>query len=139
MARHVLRSCWTWLEPIVWRALERGLLDPATVVSEVEAGLPGDAALVPLTRHPVPAARQAAMRAAAASGHPDAIAALEHLLGADDPALSATAASALSDCAASLRDCRSGCLAVSPSPVAAGSRMTRRGSGEWHSGWFGSY
>ena len=94
-ARHVLRSCWTWLEPIVWRALERGVLDPATVVSEVEAGLPGDAALVPLTRHPVPAARQAAMRAAAASGHPDAIAALEHLLGADDPALSATAASAL--------------------------------------------
>jgi DNA-binding SARP family transcriptional activator/tetratricopeptide (TPR) repeat protein len=94
-ARHVLRAAWPRLEPIVWRVLEQGLLEPATVVREVEAGLPGGAALVAMTRHPSPAVRRAAIGAAAASGHPDAIATVERMAREDDPGDAAAAATAL--------------------------------------------
>jgi ATP/maltotriose-dependent transcriptional regulator MalT/DNA-binding SARP family transcriptional activator len=94
-ARHVLRREWPRLEPIVWRALERGLVEPATAIRELRAGLPGAAALVHLTRHPLPAVRQAAIGAATASGHPDAIRTVEQLSREDDPLLAATATDAL--------------------------------------------
>lgn len=50
------------LEQIVWRALEQGQIEPATAIRGIEAGLQGGAAaLVPFTRHPVPAVRRAAI------------------------------------------------------------------------------
>jgi DNA-binding SARP family transcriptional activator len=49
------------LEQIVWTALEHGQIEPATALRAIEAGLPGGtSALVPFTRHPVPAVREAA-------------------------------------------------------------------------------
>jgi DNA-binding SARP family transcriptional activator len=88
-ARHVLRCEWTRLEPVVWRALEHGRLDAPTVIRELEAALPGGAALLPLTHHPRPAVREAALGAAAGSGHPDAIRGLpaEALAQLQPPAL----------------------------------------------------
>ena len=49
------------LEQIVWTALERGEIEPATAINGIESGLPGGAAaLVPFTSHPVAAVRLAA-------------------------------------------------------------------------------
>jgi DNA-binding SARP family transcriptional activator len=49
------------LVQVLWTALEQGGIEPAAAIREIEAGLPGGAAgLVPFTRHPVPAVRQAA-------------------------------------------------------------------------------
>src|SRR5437868_1308199 len=49
---------------IVWTALARRQIDPATAIREIEAGFAEDpAALVPFTRHPLPAVRLAATRA----------------------------------------------------------------------------
>lgn len=46
---------------VVWTALEQGRINPATAIREIEAGIPGGAAaLVPFTRHPLPAVRQEA-------------------------------------------------------------------------------
>ena len=46
---------------VEWTALEQGKIEPATAIRAIEAGLPGNvAALLPFTRHPVPAVRQAA-------------------------------------------------------------------------------
>jgi len=52
------------LEQIVWTALERGEIEPATAINGIESGLLGGAAaLVPFTRHPVAAVRLAAVGA----------------------------------------------------------------------------
>ena len=54
------------LVQILWTALKRGEIDPPTAIREIEAGLPGGAsALVPFTRHPLPAVRLAASGALA--------------------------------------------------------------------------
>jgi ATP/maltotriose-dependent transcriptional regulator MalT/DNA-binding SARP family transcriptional activator len=81
--RHVLRREWSRVGSIVSRALGRGLLDVGVVVREVEAAHPGGAALVPLTRHAMPSVRRAAIAAAAASGDPGAITALEEIARSD--------------------------------------------------------
>jgi DNA-binding SARP family transcriptional activator len=47
---------------------------------------------LPLTRHPVPRVREAAITAAAASGHPQAIASLQQIACADEPAVARAAA-----------------------------------------------
>ena len=94
-ARHVLRREWERLEGIVWRALARGKLDPGTVVRELEAALPGGAALVSLMWHPELRVRQAAAPAAAASGHPDAIAGLQRLTRDNDPVVAGAARASL--------------------------------------------
>jgi ATP/maltotriose-dependent transcriptional regulator MalT/DNA-binding SARP family transcriptional activator len=94
-ARHVLRSEWSRVEPIVWRALENRLLEPTIVINEVAAALPGGSALVPLTHHPLPAVRQIAIGAAAASGHPDAIANLRQIARRKEPGQATAAAIAL--------------------------------------------
>jgi DNA-binding SARP family transcriptional activator len=52
------------LVQVLWAALEQGRIDPATAIREVEAGLPGGvSALVPFTRHPLPAVRLVATEA----------------------------------------------------------------------------
>ena len=49
------------LVQIVWTALKQGEIDHVRAIREIEAGLPGGAAaLVPFTRHPLPAVRLAA-------------------------------------------------------------------------------
>lgn len=54
------------LVQILWTALKQGEIDPPTAIREIEAGLPGGAsALVPFTRHPLPAVRLAASGALA--------------------------------------------------------------------------
>ena len=61
-----------WLEPLLWSALEQHVLAPAEVVGAVEAAVPGGAALLPFTAHPLAEVRRAAIVSAAASGHPEA-------------------------------------------------------------------
>ena len=82
-AGYVLGREWPRLEPLVWGALERHILDPDIVVAALERVLPGGAALVPLVEHPVAAVRGAAVGPAAASGHPQLLARLDDL--ARDP------------------------------------------------------
>lgn len=59
-ARHLVRREWPRLEALLWEALERGVLDPGPVVAAVTGAFPGGEAALPLTRHPVAAARGAA-------------------------------------------------------------------------------
>ncbi len=99
-ARHVLRREWTRLAPIVWRVLAQGLVEPEYAIRELQAGLSGGTAVVPLMRHPLPAVRQAAISAAAASGHPDAIRMIERLSSASARA----EATAATDVLARLRE-----------------------------------
>jgi DNA-binding SARP family transcriptional activator len=79
-AQHLVRREWRWLEPLLWTALEEGTLPPDEVIGAIEAALPGGAALIPFTRHPVAEVRRSALVSAVASGHPEApqaVAALE--------------------------------------------------------------
>jgi ATP/maltotriose-dependent transcriptional regulator MalT/DNA-binding SARP family transcriptional activator len=91
---HLVRRELPRIEPLLWSALERRALAPETVVAALEAAVPGGAALLPFTRHPVPAVRRAAIGAAAASGHPDAPARIGELERDDDPAVAAAARAA---------------------------------------------
>ena len=51
---------------LVWTALEKGQIDPAVAIRELQAGLPGGSgAAVPFTRHPLPAVRREAAGALA--------------------------------------------------------------------------
>ena len=69
---HLVRVERGRLEPLLWSGLARGVLEPEAVVGALEAAAPGGEALLRLVDHPLPAVRAAALRAAAASGHPDA-------------------------------------------------------------------
>jgi DNA-binding SARP family transcriptional activator len=69
--QHLVRREWRWLEPLLWTALEQNTLPPDEVIATIEAALPGGAALIPFTRHPVPEVRRAALVSAVGSGHPD--------------------------------------------------------------------
>ena len=71
-AQHLVRREWRWLEPLLWTALEQKTLPPHEVIGAIEAALPGGAALLPFTRHPLPEVRRAALVSAVASGHPEA-------------------------------------------------------------------
>ncbi len=95
-ARHLVRREWPRLEPLLWEALERGVLDPAPVVAAVTGAFPGGEAALPLTRHPVAGVRAEAAVAAAASGSPAAAARLTEL-AADPDARVVAAARAAAD------------------------------------------
>jgi DNA-binding SARP family transcriptional activator/tetratricopeptide (TPR) repeat protein len=71
-AQHLVRREWRWLEPLLWTALEEGALPPDEVIAAIEAAMPGGAALIPFTRHPVAEVRRSALVSAVASGHPEA-------------------------------------------------------------------
>jgi DNA-binding SARP family transcriptional activator len=71
-ADHMMRREGRRLEPLVWSALERGLLAPREAVAAIDAAAPGGAALLPYTEHPLPEVRREALLAAMGSGHPSA-------------------------------------------------------------------
>ena len=71
-SHHLVRREWRWLEPLLWTALEERTLAPDEVIAAIEAALPGGAALIPFTRHPVAEVRRAALVSAVGSGHPQA-------------------------------------------------------------------
>jgi DNA-binding SARP family transcriptional activator len=78
---HLVRRERPRLEPLLWTALERGILPPGEVIAALEAAEPGGSALLAFIDHPLTDVRRSALRSIAASGHPDAYArvqALEH-------------------------------------------------------------
>jgi ATP/maltotriose-dependent transcriptional regulator MalT/DNA-binding SARP family transcriptional activator len=68
-AADVIRREWKLLERPLAKALETDVLEPDTVVAAIEAAWPGGMALLPLTAHPNPRVRRAAVAPAAVSGH----------------------------------------------------------------------
>ena len=71
-AQHLVRREWRWVEPLMWTALEAGTLPPDEAIAAIEAAIPGGAALIPFTRHPLAEVRRSALVSAVASGHPEA-------------------------------------------------------------------
>jgi ATP/maltotriose-dependent transcriptional regulator MalT/DNA-binding SARP family transcriptional activator len=100
--RFVLRREWPRLEPLIWSALERGLLEAEQAIEMLSGAFPGGLELVALLDHPAPAVRQAALAPAVRSGDPTAIAGLRRLAEDDDPALAKAASQALERLAGSL-------------------------------------
>jgi ATP/maltotriose-dependent transcriptional regulator MalT len=88
---HLLRAEWERAEPLVGRALAEGRLDPAAVIAAAELAFPGGGAVVSFVDHPEPGVRRAALPAAAASGHPGALAALDGLTRDPDAGVAAAA------------------------------------------------
>jgi DNA-binding SARP family transcriptional activator len=68
-AADVFRREWRLLEGPLAKALESDELDAEAVVAAIEAAWPGGTALVPLTEHPNPRVRRAAVAPAAVAGH----------------------------------------------------------------------
>ncbi len=91
--QHLLRCERPRLEPLLWTALERGALAPQSVIDALDAALPGGAAVLPFTRHPVAEVRRAAVLAAVASGHPDAVGRADELQADPDPGVAGAARS----------------------------------------------
>jgi DNA-binding SARP family transcriptional activator len=96
-AKHVVRREWPRIERPLSAALERGALDVESAIEAVAAAQPGGEALGPLTRHPIPEVRRAALLGAVAAGHPEGIARVPELLRdpVDDVARAARAAAEL--------------------------------------------
>ena len=82
-AADVIRREWQLLEGPIGKALAAEVLDPDLVVAAIETAWPGGTALVPLTAHPNPRVRRAAVAPAAVSGHRALIPKLAEL--EDDP------------------------------------------------------
>jgi DNA-binding SARP family transcriptional activator len=89
--QYLLRSERERFAPLVWRALEHGVLAPASVIAALDTALPGGAAVLPFTRHPVPEVRRIAVKAAVASGHPGAAARAKELQADPDPGVASAA------------------------------------------------
>jgi DNA-binding SARP family transcriptional activator len=79
-ARHLVRREWPQLQRPLWVALEHGAIDAGAAI----AALPGGAAIGAFTHHPSADVRRAAVLAAAASGHPDALARIAELIEDSD-------------------------------------------------------
>lgn len=82
-APDVIRREWELLQGPLVKALETEVLDPDSVVAAIEAAWPGGTALVPLTAHPNPRVRRAAVAPAAVAGHRALVPKLAEL--AEDP------------------------------------------------------
>jgi DNA-binding SARP family transcriptional activator/tetratricopeptide (TPR) repeat protein len=93
-AVHLLRRERPRLEPLLWTAVERGAVDPDAAVAAVAAAAPGGEAVLAWSEHPLPAARRAAVPAAAVSGHPDAAARIAELERDADAGVGAAARAA---------------------------------------------
>jgi len=94
VAPDVVRREWVLLEPLLWKALQSGALDPDSVIGAVEAAFPGGAVVLPFTAHPDARVRRAAVAPAGISGHPDLIPKLSALEDDPDPEVAAAAAAA---------------------------------------------
>ena len=90
---HVVRREWASVEPVLWLALERRVLEPAQVIAAVAAAGHG-AELAGLTEHPEPRVRRAAAMPVAESGHPEAASRLAALEQDDDRAVADVARAA---------------------------------------------
>jgi ATP/maltotriose-dependent transcriptional regulator MalT/DNA-binding SARP family transcriptional activator len=93
---HLLRRERPRLEPLLWIALERWVLEPDAVLAAIAAVAPGGGAELPYTRHPRAPVRRAAVTALATSGHPDAGARVAELEHDPDPGVAAAARAARS-------------------------------------------
>ena len=93
-AEHLVRRERTRIEPLLWTALEGGVLGPEEVMPAVEAAVPGGSSLLAFTEHPLASVRRATVLPAAASGHPDAPGRLAALEADPDPAVAAAARAA---------------------------------------------
>ncbi len=96
-APHLVRRELPRLGPLLWQAVQRGVLPPGEVVAAVASADPSGQALGDYAAHPLPAARREAATALAASGAPAALKWLSRLDGDPD-----------SDVAKTARACRSG-------------------------------
>jgi len=126
-AAHLLRREGARLEPVVWEALRRRVLEPRAVLAAVEAARPGGEAVLRFTHHPLPEVRRAALAATAVSGHPAAPLRIAELERDPEPAVAAAARASRAS------------LAAEPVPLVfrlLGRFAVRRGShelgdGEW--------
>src|SRR4029077_14473441 len=87
-----LRVEWLRTRPIVWRALERGLLEPEQTVAAASEAFPEGVQLVPFLEHPDGAVRRAALDPAIASGSPEALEVMGRLEKDSDPEMAQAAA-----------------------------------------------
>ena len=88
---HLLRREWERLEPLLWEALEEGVLVAEEVVAAIERAFPEGAELTPFGDHPSPAVRRAALGPAARSGHPEALRRLTAAVDDPDPSVAQAA------------------------------------------------
>ncbi len=93
-AQHLVRRERRWAEALLWTALEQAAIAPAEAVAALEGAVPGGAALLPFTRHPVAEVRRAALASAASSGHPEAPRRIAELERDPDRGVAAAARSA---------------------------------------------
>jgi DNA-binding SARP family transcriptional activator len=89
--RYLVRGEWSRIEPLVWVAVERGLLDATEVVAAVRDAFPAGEAVLELLDHPSAQIRRAAAAVVPASGHPEAAARLAALTTDPDPGVVAAA------------------------------------------------
>jgi DNA-binding SARP family transcriptional activator len=73
MGRFIIRSEWPQIEPVLWSALEDATIDVEPAIAALDAAFLGGSEILRLAEHPVPAVRDAALLAAAASGSPAAL------------------------------------------------------------------
>jgi ATP/maltotriose-dependent transcriptional regulator MalT/DNA-binding SARP family transcriptional activator len=88
---HVLRPEWPRLEPLVWRALERGVLEPGEAIAAVLAAFADGSGLVAFTEHPTAAVRRAALLALLTARHPEVLGRLAGLSRDPDGTVAAAA------------------------------------------------
>jgi DNA-binding SARP family transcriptional activator len=93
-APDVIRREWKLLEGPLAKGLAAEALDPDSVVAAIEAAWPGGTALLPLTDHPNPHVRRAAVAPAAVSGHRVLVPRLAELANDSDPDVAAAARAA---------------------------------------------
>jgi DNA-binding SARP family transcriptional activator len=93
-AADVIRREWRLLEEPLSKGLEAEALDPDATVAAIEAAWPGGTALVPLTAHPHPRVRRAAVAPAAVSGHRALVPKLAELAADPDSDVAAAARAA---------------------------------------------
>jgi LuxR family maltose regulon positive regulatory protein len=91
MAPNLLRAEWPRLRGMLWELLERDRVGAAAIVGHVEAAFGDGPELLSFAEHPSGAVRAAVAPAVAASGHPDAAAALKALEADADDAVVAAA------------------------------------------------
>ena len=91
-AAAMLRAQWRSLRGVLWQALADGSIAPEEALRAIQDALPRGEALAELLDHPDPSIRRAALLAALAAGHPEALSRLAALAGDDDEQVAAAAA-----------------------------------------------
>jgi DNA-binding SARP family transcriptional activator len=87
----MVRAHWPELEPVLWRGLAEGALDPDRYLPALEGAFPNGEALVAFAEHPSASVRRAALPAALAANHPIVLDQLVQLTEDDDEEVAAAA------------------------------------------------